>query len=229
MTTSLGNLAVVTYYDRAHAAGTDKQYPTVNYVRLEQLYFGRKPGRMLDYGFGVGANLIHFLEKGYDVDALDTSPNAKQNVLRKLAARPAIAARANLQVMDPSAARLPFADATFDYVLCVSVLSLLSTADRIKAMIAEFSRVLKPGGKAILDVNGPAGEFGTFGKSIGGNQVEFRGVKGKSDPILCYCPQSAEAFADMIRPYLHVDEVGFTAHKFFDSVEQEFIVCAHKH
>ena len=226
--TTLVDLDVMERYDEAFSGGADKRYPTLNLVRLEISFFGREPGRLLDYGFGTGTNLIHLLERGHEVDGIDVSKAARDKVAAKLADRPDIASRARLTLLPPGSARLPFDDGIFDYVVCMSVLSLLTSAERVDAVLDEFARVAKPGAKVVLDINGPESEFAVYGKALGGDVYEYRGIKGDARPIRAYCPASADAFADRVGRRFAVDDVGFTAHRFLQYAEQEYIVCAHK-
>lgn len=232
METSLVDPANATHYTQEHIkaikSGADKRYPNVNLVRVVGKYFDSNNGRLLDYGCGFGANLIHLLERGYTIDAVDTSEYALQRITQKLGAYPQIASHANLHKMDANSERLPFAAETFDYIVCASVLSLLSSPDRVQVLLGEFKRILKPGGKLYLDINGPESEFAVFGTPTGHDIYDFRGKSGQAESRMIYCPKTAEQFAELIKPFFIVDEVGFTAHRFFDYAEQEFIVCARK-
>jgi SAM-dependent methyltransferase len=64
-------------------------------------------------------------------------------------ARAAYAARGNLRFVEGSAARLPFADATADAVVSFETIEHLEAADQPR-MLAEFARVLAPGGVLVL-------------------------------------------------------------------------------
>ena len=216
------------FYDDVIAAGSDKSYPTISLVRLELMHFGRKPGRLLEYAFGTGCNLIHFLDCGYEVDGLDTSPHAKALVERKLAKRSDIAARARLGVLDVASERLPFEDGTFDYIVAASVLSLLSSREKVAHLLGEFHRVIKPGGKLMTDINGPRSEFVIYGKPLGNNVHEYRGSKGTSPPLICYCPDTPEVFAELVGEHFAIDDIGYSEHRLFDNVEHEYFICAHR-
>lgn len=220
--------AAVRYYDESAASGSDKKYPTTNLVRLEAAFFGHEPGRLLEYAFGTGCNLIHLLECGHEIEAIDTSPHAERRVEDKLAKRSDIAHRATLRVLEDGAPKLPYPDDEFDYVNCMSVLSLLGHPSRIEALLVEFHRVMKPGAKIIADINGPESVFAIRSKPLGDRIFEFSGPKGDKTPFPCYCPATPEEFSHLIAQRFIVDDVGFAAHSFFDYVEQEYIVCAHK-
>lgn len=204
--------------------GADKQYPSLDLVRLEKWHFGgRGKGHVLEYACGTGLNLIHLLKCGYTVDAIDAAPAAIAIVKRKLDALPELRCRASLHVLEPSATRLPFEDAAYDFVNCMNVLSLLSAPARITALFQELRRVMKPGAKIILDINGPKADFAVKGTAVGGDVYMYG-----QPPVPTYCPRTAEQFEAMIAPWFSVDDVGFTHHRYFQSEIQEFIVCGHK-
>ena len=73
-----------------------------------------------------------------DKDAL---AKARQNIVREGVDHRVI-------VMEANAARLPFADATFDMVINEAMLTMY--ADKAKEkLVAEYFRVLKPGGRLL--------------------------------------------------------------------------------
>lgn len=228
MAKTLTESSAVQFYDESAAAGSDKRYPTINLVRLEYRHFGHKPGKLLEYAFGTGCNLIHLLECGHTIEAIDTSPHAKRRVEEKLAARPDIASKATLHVLEEGAKGLPFEDDAFDYVNCMSVLSLLGSPERIAALLVELRRVLKSGGKIIADINGPESVFSTFGTNQGGGIYLYGGSGEGGISFPCYCPDKVEEFTALMERQFVIDDVGFTGHRIFDYVEQEFIICAHK-
>ncbi len=142
---ALADPAVAELYDKQAADGSDKKYPTTNYVRLELVYFEHRPGTMLDYACGLGANLIHMLECGHTVYGLDTSPHSIRRLQEKVDRTPELSARCHLSTVNKDASRLDLADVQFDYVICASLFSLLGVRERASALLAEFHRVMKPG------------------------------------------------------------------------------------
>lgn len=212
-------------WDHLLESGNDKLYPSLDLVRLEKWHFGGVgSGRLLEYACGLGVNLIHLLKCGYTVDAIDASPNAVARVERKLAALPELRDRASLKVIDVNADKLPYADQTFDFVNCMNVLSLLGSAERVEALLAEFVRVMKPGAKIILDINGPLADFAAKAKPLGGDAYLYG-----DPPVPTYCPASADAFVSIVKPWFEITDVGFTHYKYCGGEIQEFIICAHKH
>jgi SAM-dependent methyltransferase len=214
-------------YDEIYRKGYDKRYPSLDLVRLERWYFKGKPGRLLEYGFGVGVNLIHMLECGYDCDAVEVSPEALHTVERKLASKPELAKRARLKLLDPETTALPYGDATFDYVLCLSVLSLLGTRDRVTRLLQEFRRVLKPGGRFLLDLNGPSSDFSKHARLLEQDVYEYRGNDGKDAPRLCFCPQTEERFRSLLDGWT-IDDVGHSSFQYVGNESFEYIACLRK-
>jgi ubiquinone/menaquinone biosynthesis C-methylase UbiE len=101
----------------------------------------RAEGRVLDVGVGTARNLP-FLPPSAVVCGVDVSPGMLE-IARKRAADLGRAA----DMREADAARLPFADGSFDTVVCA--LSLCAIADP-PAAIAEMWRVLAPGGRLLL-------------------------------------------------------------------------------
>lgn len=225
---ALADPAVAELYDKQAADGSDKKYPTTNYVRLELVYFEHRPGTMLDYACGLGANLIHMLECGHTVYGLDTSPHSIRRLQEKVDRTPELSARCHLSTVNKDASRLDLADVQFDYVICASLFSLLGVRERASALLAEFHRVMKPGGRIIVDVNGAESSFAVFAKPLGDDYFEYRGPNQNQPPFQTWCPDKKEKLAELVSEFFEVEEVGTTAHSFFKYVEQEFIVCARK-
>ena len=228
MSTTLVQPEVVKKWDDAFLRGVNDKFPNLDLVRLERWFFQGKPGNLLEYGFGCGINLIHLLECGYTAEAVDASIEAKKALERKLSQRLDLLQQVNLHHIDVNAHRLPFLDDTFDYVVCMSVLSLLGTPQRVDSLFSEFKRVMKPGAKILVDINGPRSDFAREGESMGHDVYIYRGFQKNEFPVHCYCPKEAETFAELVRKHFSIDDIGHHSHKYFHSEIQEFIVCAHK-
>lgn len=215
-------------WDAACRAGSDKKYPNLDLVRLEKWFFKSQPGRLLEYAFGCGENLIYLLESGYTVDGIDASSEAKKLVERKLAKYPEFKDKVILRHLTPEETTLPYEDQCFDFVNCLSVLSLLGSRRRVEYLLSEFVRVMKPGAKIIVDINGPNSDFARYAKPLDDDVYETRGHSGNEPPHLSYCPKDAQSFIEIVKPHFIIDDVGYSAHKYFNSEIQEFIICGHK-
>lgn len=112
--------------------------------------------RVLDVGCGRGLMLIGVARRlssgsavGIDIwQAEDLSGNRPEAAVEN-ARREGVAARVEVKTADMR--DLPFADGTFDVVLsCSAIHNLYEAKDRARA-IGEIARVLKSGGRALID------------------------------------------------------------------------------
>jgi ubiquinone/menaquinone biosynthesis C-methylase UbiE len=96
-------------------------------------------GEVLEIGAGTGANLEHYSAQVRRLVLIEPDPSMRSRLKRKLAStdRP-------VEVGDSAAESLPYANASFDWV--VSTLVLCSVRDPQRAL-SEIHRVLRPGGK----------------------------------------------------------------------------------
>lgn len=227
---TLSNPDVVSHYQDVHVkaieVNSDKAYPNLSMVRVVGKYFPTREGKVLDYGCGFGANLLHLLKLGYDVTGADTSPHAKIMIDRKVREFPSFSNKYDFKTINPAEKELPFEDNSFDYIVCASLLSLLSSKDCILNLLTEFKRVIKPGGRLFLDANGKNSEFAIFSEKIGDESYIYRGNNKNGNPIEVICFDNMENFSSLVSKVFKVDEVGVTSHRFFDYAEEEFIVCA---
>jgi len=101
---------------------------------------GFTPGaRLLDVGCGAGATVAHLQETmGFRITGLDPSPSLLEEARRRNPGLPLVEGRAE---------NLPWPGDSLDGVLCECVLSLLEEPGRA---VAEFRRVLRPGGCLLL-------------------------------------------------------------------------------
>lgn len=95
--------------------------------------------RVLDLGCGVGRHALLFAEHGFSVEAVDGAAAGLDFLRRETAAR-----GLEMGVHQSNADELPFADASFDYVLSWNVI-FHGTLGDVGRRLAEIWRVLKPG------------------------------------------------------------------------------------
>jgi SAM-dependent methyltransferase len=99
--------------------------------------------RILDYGCGYGRVARLALHEGFtNVEGVDTSPSLIERARRDL---PDLTFHT---LTDPP--HLPYPDASIDAVLLLAVLTCIPTDDGQQRLIAELTRVLRPGGLLYL-------------------------------------------------------------------------------
>jgi ubiquinone/menaquinone biosynthesis C-methylase UbiE len=99
-------------------------------------------GATIELGAGTGLNLEHYPEAVARLVLTEPDRHMRVRLCRRVEALSATA-----EVIDASAAQLPFADATFD--TAVVTLVLCSVPDQ-RAALEEVARVLKPNGRLLF-------------------------------------------------------------------------------
>jgi ubiquinone/menaquinone biosynthesis C-methylase UbiE len=101
--------------------------------------------QVLDAACGPGLYLSELLERGAEVSAFDASPVMVSLARQRTAGRVRIDQAALGE-------RLPYADGAFDLIVCA--LAIHYASDRTAAF-AEFWRILRPGGAAVISTQHP--------------------------------------------------------------------------
>ena len=104
---------------------------------LREALRGAPGRRLLDVGGGTGNYALALRDEGAGTSSCAT---ARRTMLARAAAK-------GLETVEADAQALPFADASFDALICVSMLHHVD--DRPRAL-AEQRRVLRPGGRGAL-------------------------------------------------------------------------------
>lgn len=216
---------IVSKYDNVYTHDDGNKYPTTDLVRLESWFFDNKPGRLLEYGFGGGNNLLFFLSKGYIIDGIEASQEAINRFNEKYENKKNNTTTIpNLTLIKPNDRKLPFDNETFDYIICTSVLSLLGSKESVESLIEEFVRILKIGGKTIVDINAPDTDFAK-GQNIGNDQ--YIQNNNTNEKFIHYCPAES-TFKSILSERLNLVDLGYNARDYFGRKTIEFIACCTK-
>ena len=108
-------------------------------IELRQEMLTGLSGRVMEVGAGSGLNFPHYPAAVTEVVAVEPEPS-----LRERSSEAVAGASVPVRVVDGAAAELPAADGEFDAVVISGL--LCSVAD-VPAALAEFRRVLRPGGE----------------------------------------------------------------------------------
>ena len=120
-----------------YAMGADRAAAVLEWARPRR-------GRMLEIGCGAGRMLVHFAPAFERVDGVDIAPE----MLSAAAAAP-LPENVSLSLVD-GASLAPFGDAAFDFAFSLQVFQHVPDRDVIAAYLDEVARVLRPGGRAVL-------------------------------------------------------------------------------
>ncbi|MEI8051376.1 MAG: class I SAM-dependent methyltransferase [Actinomycetes bacterium] len=109
--------------------------------------------RVLDLGCGFGRHAYEFARRGASIVALDAGEDEVRGVRATFAAMHEAGEidleKSRIGTIQGDALHLPFADGTFDRVICSEVLEHIPDDE---GAMAELSRVLKPGGTMAITV-----------------------------------------------------------------------------
>lgn len=120
---------------------SDLKYPNEMLVRAFNKYKAKMDIKtVLDFGFGTGANLIHFIESGCEVSGVEVSGSAIQIAQKKMKEKNI---SADLKLMKDY--KIPCENDSFDLVVAWQVL-VYNDLESFKLTMKEITRVLKKGG-----------------------------------------------------------------------------------
>ncbi len=107
-------------------------------LRAIELAGWPKGAKILDLGCGSGFSMEVLVEKGYKTVGIDISEKMVE-----------LAKKAGYEALKADAKELPFEDESFEGILSISMLQWLRPKD-VERVAKECIRVLKPGGKAVI-------------------------------------------------------------------------------
>jgi SAM-dependent methyltransferase len=161
-------------YRRLATTGRGLMAPTETLVRMfKGPYIADMPKsfaglRALDVGFGNGNNSLWLCALGLDVYGVEIGQGIVDDFRKRLDSagyKATLAVGSNL--------KLPFESDFFDFLISWNVLHYENTEATILAGIAEYARVLKPGGRLFLSTTGPEHKILTGAKTVGAHLYEI--------------------------------------------------------
>jgi SAM-dependent methyltransferase len=145
--------------------------------RIAIEFLGEASGRLLEVGCGPGLMLPDLLAMGFEVQGVDVSGEMIRRARQRMAGHP-LEKRCRFDIGDVE--RLEFPDASFDAILCMGVLEYVP---RHAPALAEMSRVLRPGGVAVLSLPNRASAYHAARSLYGKLRGLERRLRGRPSPL----------------------------------------------
>ena len=114
------------------------------------LFLADSKGKFLEVGCGEGLLLLNLANKRPDLEI--SGIDLWEAILDKARKRLADADMNKVKLAQADASDLPFEDISFDSIACINVLFNLPSEEKVLATLKEAARILKPGGKLIIDI-----------------------------------------------------------------------------
>jgi SAM-dependent methyltransferase len=167
-------------WQRLYAAGSnDLRYPSDILIRLGARVLDRaRDRRILDFGFGTGANMLHFAGQGFEMYGAEISEHALTRTRERFQAT---GLAGDLRLIEPGQ-RLPFASGYFDVVYAWQVLCY-NDAQGWASTVSELERVARQGGLVIIATAAP-GDISQVEAEPLGNSVYRSRVRGQEGCVL---------------------------------------------
>ena len=210
-------------YDLTYLDGYDKDYPSLEVVRLEKLFFNNIKGEILDFGCGPGTNGLHFLKRGYKVNFCDISDYALKKVKKKIYESNI---KKNFKVVNIYKNKDFFLNkiSFYDYILCFSVFNKFGTKENANKYLTIFNNILKKNGKLIIDAN----LINKNNYKISNKKNMYSTNSSNNYNLKMYFPKKEDFLNLVSKNGFKIVDVGRSMFKLFNSFEDEVIVCAIK-
>jgi len=154
----------------------ERQVSFLSQKRIAIDLLGSAKGRLLEVGCGPAVMTPELLAMGFEAHGIDVSGEMIRRARQRMAGHP-LEKRCRFSVDDVE--RLQVAQASYDAVLCMGVLEYLP---RYSRALAQISRVLRPGGIAVLALPNRASAYHvTRGAYVSLRAFERR-LRGRRNP-----------------------------------------------
>ena len=120
---------------------------------IDQIMKGRycPTDTILDAGCGSGRNMYWFLQNGFNINGIDISGVAIEELKLNYQGLP------EDSFLVSSIEKIPFADNHFNHIICSAVLHFAKSIAQFNCMLTEMVRVLKPGGTVFIRMTSDIG------------------------------------------------------------------------
>ena len=217
----------ISAYEKTYLEGYDKNYPSIELVRIEKIFF-KKKGLVLDYGCGPGSNGIHFLLNGYNVIFCDISKTALNNLKKKLS-KLDLKFQKKYKIVNVLNEPNLFENykEKFDYIICMSVFNNFPTKKVADKFLKNFNSILKKNGKIVIDSN--LKDKHNYKKIKRNKKFYFTTNPKNLNYLEMYFPKNINEFKNLVQSNnFIIKDIGHSSFKVFSSHESEIIVSAIK-
>jgi ubiquinone/menaquinone biosynthesis C-methylase UbiE len=141
---------------------------------VEQVSRHCAPGsRVLDLGCGTGPVLVELMRRGFECTGMDYSPDMLDFARQRIRE----AGFDDSRIQQGDCRKTPFADASFDAVVCLGVISYV---ENYEVVLAEMRRILKPGGLLVVSFRNKFNPVISDPVALG--KVVVKWLMGRRDP-----------------------------------------------
>lgn len=183
-----------------------RSFPTelMLHVLLSERYTGwpvivREGAKVLDVGALHGANLAPFADRGCECHGVEI--NSEMVALTRTAC-----AEQNIpaEIRTGVNTGLPYGDGFFDMLISVSVIHYEDDTAGLDAALAEYARVLKPGGRAFIVTAGPDHVVRESAERLGPNRYRLSFDDFRKGQVMAYFEDEADLAARCGRDFSRV-------------------------
>ncbi len=214
-------------FNDVYKKGYNKDYPSIELVRISKILNINEGIKVLDYGCGPGSNGLHFVKKGNVVTFVDVSEFAIKTLKKKIP----LSKRKKVffDLVSPESTTLNFDKGKFDLIICMSVYNNFINREHSKLMLKEFSRLLKKGGNLIIDFNLSDNNYINLFKSKNVSQKKTLPNNSTDKQITMFFPSSKKiVINDLKKNNFRVIDQGYSYWKVFENFEHEIILTAQR-
>ena len=149
--------------------------------------------RVLDVGAMYLNNLVPFADRGCQCHGIEINEDMAA-ISRQAARDQGIGA----EIRVGSNRAIPYEDARFDILLSINVVHYEDDAEGLRAAIAEYARVLAPGGRCLIVSAGPDHYLRRSATRLGPNRYEIAWEHFRKGQTMAYF-ESEDQLGDMMR------------------------------
>jgi ubiquinone/menaquinone biosynthesis C-methylase UbiE len=159
-----------------YARERDRQVSFLSQKAIAIDFLGSAKGRLLEVGCGPAVMTPELVAMGFEAHGIDVSCEMVRRARQRMAGHP-LEKHCTFAVDDVE--RLHFSEGSFDAVLCMGVLEYLP---RYSRALGEISRVLKPGGVAVIALPNRASAYHVVRDGYRALRTLERKLRGRRAP-----------------------------------------------